>query len=188
MNTSIAAPVVCSVTTIGKVSWSSTEASTLRVAARLLVGITAAVAVIELAAAADTPIYKCREATSRVLYTDEPCDGGNRLDIRAGIADPAALQRLERAREALDQSTAERAAADKLDAARKEETDRLRREAEAAQAQRAAESAASYSDYDYASGWGWYLPYPRRERPRRLPPNAAESRFPTNPSDGALRP
>jgi hypothetical protein len=148
----------------------------LRVAARLLIGIAAVVVVIEPVAAADTPIYKCKEANGHILYTDEPCDGGNRLDIHAGAADPTALQRLERAREALDRSTAERAAAARREAARQEETDRLRREAEAAQAKRAAESAAGYSDYDCASGWGCYLSYPRRELPRRLPPDAAERR------------
>ena len=50
-----------------------------------------------------------------MLYTDEPCGGGIRLDIHTGVADPTALQR---AHEALDQSTAERRVANKREAAR----------------------------------------------------------------------
>jgi hypothetical protein len=55
-----------------------------------------------------TPIYKCFDRKSDVVYTDEPCKDGAPLDIRAGEADPAAVARLERVRDALDQSAAER--------------------------------------------------------------------------------
>jgi hypothetical protein len=60
--------------------------------------------------AAATPIYKCFDKHLGVLYTDEPCKEGERLDIRAGDADPAAVARLERQRDALDQSASQRIA------------------------------------------------------------------------------
>jgi hypothetical protein len=67
--------------------------------------------------AAATPIYKCFDKNLGLLYTDEPCKDGEQLNIRAGDADPAAVARLERARDALDQSAAQRMADDRRDAA-----------------------------------------------------------------------
>jgi hypothetical protein len=58
--------------------------------------------------AVDTPIYKCFDAHLSLVYTDLPCKDGEVVDIRAGDADPAAVARLERARDQLDQSAAER--------------------------------------------------------------------------------
>lgn len=60
--------------------------------------------------AATTPIYKCLDKNLGLLYTDEPCKEGEQLDIRAGDADPAAVARLERQRDALDQSASQRIA------------------------------------------------------------------------------
>jgi hypothetical protein len=60
--------------------------------------------------AATKPIYKCLDKNFGLLYTDEPCKEGEQLDIRAGDADPAAVARLERQRDALDQSAAQRIA------------------------------------------------------------------------------
>jgi hypothetical protein len=60
--------------------------------------------------AASAPIYKCFDAHLSLVYTDLPCKDGELVDIRAGDADPAAVARLERAREALDQSAAQRMA------------------------------------------------------------------------------
>ena len=60
--------------------------------------------------AATKPIYKCLDKNFGLLYTDEPCNEGEQLDIRAGDADPAAVARLERQRDALDQSAAQRIA------------------------------------------------------------------------------
>lgn len=60
--------------------------------------------------AATDPIYKCIEDL-RVVYTDVPCRNGEQLNIRAGEADPAAMARLQRERDLLDQSAAQRIAA-----------------------------------------------------------------------------
>jgi hypothetical protein len=61
-------------------------------------------------APASTPIYKCFDKNLALVYTDEPCKDGERVDIRAGDADPAAVARVERARDALDASVAQRIA------------------------------------------------------------------------------
>jgi hypothetical protein len=60
--------------------------------------------------AATTPIYKCLDKNLALVYTDEPCKDGERLDIRPGEADAAAVARLERLRDALDQSVHQHAA------------------------------------------------------------------------------
>ncbi len=60
--------------------------------------------------AATVPIYKCLDRNLALVYTDLPCKDGERLDIRAGDADPAAVALLKRERDELDQSASQRAA------------------------------------------------------------------------------
>jgi len=60
------------------------------------------------AGAANTTVYRCLDAHLDVVYTDVPCKEGAPLEIRAGEADPAALARLERIRDALDQAAVQR--------------------------------------------------------------------------------
>jgi hypothetical protein len=60
--------------------------------------------------AATTPIYKCLDRNLALVYTDLPCKDGERLDIRPGDADPAAVALLKREREELDQSISQRVA------------------------------------------------------------------------------
>jgi len=62
------------------------------------------------ARAAALPIYKCMDKSLGILYTDVPCKEGEKLDVRAGNADPAAIARLDREREAWDRSAAQRLA------------------------------------------------------------------------------
>ncbi len=57
---------------------------------------------------AGTPIYKCFDRKSDVVYTDQPCKDGAPIDIQAGAADPVAVARLERVRDAFEQSASER--------------------------------------------------------------------------------
>jgi len=71
-------------------------------------------------AAADTPIYKCVDKNLAVLYTDQPCKDGERMNIRPGDADPAAVARLERERDALDRSSAQRIADERRDAVQRQ--------------------------------------------------------------------
>lgn len=58
--------------------------------------------------AANTTVYRCLDAHLEVVYTDVPCKEGAPLEIRAGDADPVAVARLEKIRDALDQSAAQR--------------------------------------------------------------------------------
>lgn len=126
--------------------------------------------------AATTPIYKCLDKNLGLLYTDEPCNDGELLNIRAGDADPAAVARLEPARDALDQGVARRIA-----------------DARSASAQRgpaawyatedgriAYDYATDNVPYDYSAQW-WFpgmsrhhLPRSRKAlKPRRIPPMAS---------------
>ena len=76
------------------------------------VGALLAVGVIALgggnATAAQSPIYKCLDRNLGLVYTDIPCKDGERMDVRAGDADPAAVARLDRERDALDRSITQR--------------------------------------------------------------------------------
>jgi hypothetical protein len=56
----------------------------------------------------NTVVYRCLDGHLGVVYTDVPCKEGEGFEIRAGEADPAAVARLERLREALDQSAVQR--------------------------------------------------------------------------------
>ncbi|MEO8674083.1 MAG: hypothetical protein ABI569_00790 [Casimicrobiaceae bacterium] len=88
--------------------------STPRIAHRIgrRVGALLAVSLIGLgggnATATQAPIYKCLDRNLGVVYTDIPCKDGERMDVRAGDADPAAMARLERERDALDRSITQR--------------------------------------------------------------------------------
>ena len=78
--------------------------------------------------AATTPIYKCLDKNLGLLYTDQPCKEGEQLNTRPGAADPAAVARLERQRDALDQSASQRIADLRRPAAEAESAPRLRYE------------------------------------------------------------
>jgi hypothetical protein len=92
--------------------------------------------------AATTPIYKCLDKNLGVLYTDEPCKDGEQLNIRAGEADPAAVARLERERDALDRSASQRIADLRIAAAQAESAARL-----------PYEPVDEPPSYDYAGGY-----------------------------------
>ena len=115
------------------------------------------------ALAVDTPIYKCFDNHLSLVYTDLPCKDGEVVDIRAGSADPAAVSRLERARDQLDQSAAERTRDERRAAEMRGMTQLPDDDVAAPQA------AAEPSDYGYG-----YLPYPllRPHHPRRHRPHA----------------
>ena len=60
--------------------------------------------------ATTAPIYKCFDTNLGLLYTDEPCKNGEQMNIRAGDADPVAIAKLQRERDAFDQRAAQRRA------------------------------------------------------------------------------
>jgi uncharacterized protein DUF4124 len=61
------------------------------------------------ALAATTTVYKCFDRNLNVLYSDEPCRG-EQMNVKTSDADPAALAELQRERDALARSTAQRIA------------------------------------------------------------------------------
>jgi hypothetical protein len=127
--------------------------------------------------AASTVVYRCLDAHLGVVYTDVPCKDGAPLDVHTGEVDPAAVAKLERAREALDQSAAQRISDERRLAGQKELL--------AAQLPReAAESPNAdgmYADGQYAYGLAGPVsarPHPRarhraaqRDTPRGGAPN-----------------
>src|SRR6202158_4858725 len=69
-----------------------------------------ATGVVGVADAATAPIYKCLGNDLGMIYTDQPCKGGERLNVHAGDPDPTAVARLQSARDQLDRSAAARLA------------------------------------------------------------------------------
>jgi hypothetical protein len=116
--------------------------------------------------AVDTPIYKCFDNHLSLVYTDLPCKDGEVVDIRAGSADPAAVARLERARDQLDQSADERTRDERRAA-------EMRGMAWLPDDDSAAPQAAA-EPFDYGYG---YLPYPllRPHHPRQHRPHPVAS-------------
>jgi hypothetical protein len=110
----------------------------------VMVGVLVNIVVMSTVAVADTPIYKCKVVHGGLLYTDTPCNGGERLNLRPGVADPAAILRLERAQATVDELAAKRRADEALEEAKKE-AQRLLLEQAAAQG-RAEAAAASMQD------------------------------------------
>ncbi|HEY2969917.1 MAG TPA: hypothetical protein VGK75_16305 [Casimicrobiaceae bacterium] len=136
----------------------------VRAAVCALAAAGTAVLTVAPASAADTAIYKCFDSHLGLVYTDLPCKDGEKLDIRAGDADAAAVARLERVRDQLDQSAAQRIVDERRAAERTALANRLRREAE--EERSAAETAATYAPFDYGYGYAPFLPVTRMHPPR----------------------
>src|SRR4029453_18216588 len=131
------------------------------------------------ARAAATTVYKCFDKNLGVLYTDEPCKG-EQMNIRAGEADPAAVAELQREREAVSRSAAQRIADNRRAA--------LEREDVAQSTYGPPLGLPAYSDADgYYAGYGAY-PYSTAKRgrhpmrdPRRLDRDRERERVVINP-------
>jgi hypothetical protein len=135
-----------------------------RAAACALIAFVIVVLAVAPASASNTAIYKCLDNHLGLVYTDLPCKDGEKLDIRAGDADPVAVARLERARDQLDQSAAQRIVDERRAAERTALANRLRREAD--EERSAAESVAAYAPFDYGYGYAPFLPVTRTHPPR----------------------
>ena len=113
--------------------------------------------------AANSVVYRCLDAHLGVVYTDLPCKDGQAFDTRAGEADPVAVARLDRVRDALDQSAAQRIIDDRRLAGQKELAAQSRRDAPY---ERSDEDTVADGGYGY--GFAGYAPV--RDRPRRHRP------------------
>jgi hypothetical protein len=105
-------------------------------------------------------VYRCLDAHLGVVYTDVPCKEGAPLEIRAGDADPAALARLERLRDALDQAAVQRLSEERRLAAQRIVPIPVGRDTET-------EDMSGYGPY-YTYPVAGYFPqqHPRRDRDR----------------------
>jgi hypothetical protein len=120
-----------------------------------------------------TIVYKCLDRNLGLVYTDEPCKDGERMAIRAGDADPSAVARLERERDSLDRSAAQRIADERRIAAQRDLATRSTYTLEASNP----ENYAGYAPYDSGLAWG-SPPYPGLLTPRsRYPRGYAPPRF-----------
>jgi hypothetical protein len=120
--------------------------------------------------AAATQIYRCLDKNLGLLYTDEPCKDGEAMTIRAGDADPVAVARLERARDALDQSAAQRIADQRRAAAERDLAVLYGGQGPLGPDGDIADNT-SYAPYDYGLPWfgpgfaGFGRSHPMRPRP-----------------------
>src|SRR5206468_3822756 len=110
-------------------------------------------------------------------YTDQPCPGGERLDIRPGVApDPAALERLARIRSELDRSAERRRVEEPRAIAQRALARDLARQAAEQRAEAQIVTMVPYDNYEYAGGW--YVPtWPRVSHRFRSPRSREHQRF-----------
>jgi len=144
-----------------------------------------ATGVVGVADAATAPIYKCPGNDLGLIYTDQPCKGGERLDVHAGDPDPAAVARLQSARDQLDRSAAARLVEERRAATQRDLAAWARRQRDK---DRSAADASEYADalspYDYfLPYYSGLVPMHPRHPPRPHPPPAAPPRHfaPTPP-------
>ncbi len=146
--------------------------------------IVGALLVAPAAIAANTAIYKCVDQHFGIAYTDQPCTGGQQLDIHPGDADPVATARLERVRDELDRSAAARLVDLRREAAQKELAGLMRQQRDQDRVAAVADSSPTY----YAADVPWYpafLPprqrHPARPRHHHSPPTQAPNNEAPNP-------
>ena len=138
---------------------------------------------IGIAGAATAPIYKCLAKDLGLIYTDQPCKGGAVLDIHPGDVDPAAVARLQGAREMLDRSATARLAEEQRAAAQKELAAMARRQMDEERSAADAAYSAALSPYDPSLSWypgtgQMRPPHPPRPHPPRT---SAPHGFAPNP-------
>ena len=126
-------------------------------------------------ALADTTVYRCTQAGEAVLYADYPCKGGAIVDIQPGVANPGAVQRMERAGAAFDRAAAIRKASEESAAIRREELNQRRLETDAAQ--RAADEASDHVDM-YAPAYAVVVPRVKHRANHRHPVRRGSRKIP----------
>lgn len=142
-----------------------------------------AIGVVGVADAATAPIYKCLGNDLGMIYTDQPCKGGERLDVHAGDADPTAVARLQSARDQLDRSAAARLVEERRAATQRDLAAWARRQREEDRSATDTSEYAALSPYDYSLPWySGLAPTHARHPSRPHPPRpAAPRRFAPTP-------
>jgi hypothetical protein len=151
--------------------------------AAAIVAVAALLFAIGEAQAATAPIYKCVGKDLGLIYTDQPCKGGEQIDIHPGDVDPAAVARLQGARDMLDRGATARLAEEQRAAAQKELAAMARRQRDEDRSAADAEYSAAVSPYDQYLSWypgtGQMRPHHPPHKPP--PPSAAPHRFAPKP-------
>ena len=142
-----------------------------------------AAGVVGVAVAATAPIYKCPGNDLGMIYTDQPCKGGQRLDVHAGDPDPVAVASLQSARDQLDRSAAARLAEERRVATQRELAARARRQREEDRIAADASEDTALSPYDYSLPYysGLVPMHPRHPSRPHPPPAAAPRHFAPTP-------
>jgi hypothetical protein len=140
---------------------------------------------IDTAGAATAPIYKCVGKDLGLIYTDQPCKGGEQLEIHAGDVDPAAVARLQGARDMLDRGAAARLAEEQRAAAQKALAAMARRQQDEERSATDAAYSAALSPYDQPLSWypgtgQMHRPHPHPPHPH-APRSTASHSFAPNP-------
>ncbi|TMH59632.1 MAG: hypothetical protein E6H53_07275 [Betaproteobacteria bacterium] len=136
----------------------------------LMLCVAAAALASTASRAASTVVYRCLDTHLGVVYTDLPCKEGAPFDIRTGEVDTVAVAKLERFRDALDASAAQRMVDERRLAGQKELL--------AAQLQRGAgdgyngEETLGDGAYAYpVAGYAPFRSHPPRHPASRRPPS-----------------
>jgi hypothetical protein len=141
------------------------KAGTVRALGAAVIAMTAG-----MAWAGTTVVYRCLDSHLGVVYTDLPCKDGEAVDIRAGEADAAAVAGLERLRDMLDQSAAQRISDERRLAGQKELAAQSARAID--QARNEDENMLAYAPYGFVSaGYLPARPHSPRHRPMRPAPS-----------------
>jgi len=141
-----------------------------QLAQRSLLALLTSMIAVATAQAASTPIYKCFDKKLALVYTDLPCKDGERLDLRAGDADPVAVARLDRERDLLSAAAAQRLSDERRAALERNLADRSRG---AVMVEPNAPDASADYGYSYP-----VLAYTPKARPRQhVRRNAEQQRF-----------
>lgn len=147
------------------------------------IAVAALTSAIGSAGAATTSIYKCVGKDLGLVYTDQPCKGGEVLDVHPGDVDPAAVERLQVARDMLDRSAAARLADERRFAEQAAFATLARRQRDDDRSAPDADYSASQSPDDqylwwYPAAGQMHRPHP----PHKPPPHPPATRgFAPNP-------
>jgi len=132
--------------------------------------------------AENTPIYKCLDRNLGIVYTDLPCKDGERLDLRPGNADPAAVARLERDREELNMAAQQRIADERRASLQRDLAFYSQPPAPMMVGPGPQDYSMDYGDYGYGYPLFAYPSYGMRSRPRVNPfIKPSQPRFAPNP-------